>query len=305
MENRSIDETVITRYLLGDLPEDVQVQVEDRAFTDQEYLRVVEAVEADLIDAYIRGELQPSQRRQFESRFLVSAERRKKVEFARALAQVTAEAKAASAPAQSGGAAQRSWLARLFRGPMPAFSFATVAVAVVLIVVVSWQTVWTARLRSRIDQLEAARNRQEQQEAALQNAVKAERARADDLSVQLQHGGPPAFASLVLMPGAIRGTNSDPRLLLPHGAQLAVLHIQLEPRDEYPQYRAELRTQRGGEILTRSRLREQHSGAGRFVVLEIPAGILNPGEYELTLQGVAASGRSQDIDYYRFSVQKK
>ena len=79
MEHGSFDEAVVMRYLLGDLPEAAQIQVEDRAFSDPEYLRVVEAVEADLIDAYVRDELPAAERRRFEGRFLVSAERRKKI----------------------------------------------------------------------------------------------------------------------------------------------------------------------------------------------------------------------------------
>ena len=88
MEDGSFEETVVVRYLLGDLPEEAQIQVEDRAFSDPSYLRIIEAVEADLIDAYVHSQMAAPERQQFESRFLVSPQRRKKVEFARALADV-------------------------------------------------------------------------------------------------------------------------------------------------------------------------------------------------------------------------
>src|SRR5215475_14443043 len=92
MENGSVEETVVVRYLLGDLPEETLIQVEDRAFSDPEYLRLIEAVEADLIDAYVRNQLRAEERRQFESRFLASAKRRKKLEFAQAWSRVADEA---------------------------------------------------------------------------------------------------------------------------------------------------------------------------------------------------------------------
>ena len=85
MKEKAFSEALLVRYLLGDLPEEEQVKIEDRAFQDREYLQDILAVENDLIDEYVRGELSDSERRQFEGRFLASAERRRKVEFARAL----------------------------------------------------------------------------------------------------------------------------------------------------------------------------------------------------------------------------
>src|ERR1051325_3604602 len=81
------NEKLIARYLLGDLPEEQQVEIEERAFADKDYLALVTAVENDLIDEYVRRELSETERRKFESRFLASAERRKRVEFAKALAR--------------------------------------------------------------------------------------------------------------------------------------------------------------------------------------------------------------------------
>ena len=91
MKHAAFNEETITRYLLGDLPETKQVEIEDRAFQDKECLASIEAVENDLIDEYARGELSGSARRQFERRFLASDERRQKVEFAKALANVLSD----------------------------------------------------------------------------------------------------------------------------------------------------------------------------------------------------------------------
>src|SRR5678815_1995557 len=88
----SVDnEKLIARYLLGELPEDQQVEIEDRAFSDKDYLASITAVENDLIDEYVRGELSAADRQRFETRFLASTERRKRVEFATALRTVVSE----------------------------------------------------------------------------------------------------------------------------------------------------------------------------------------------------------------------
>lgn len=86
MRDDPSSETLLVRYLLGDLAEEEQVEIEERAFRDQQYLETIQAVESDLIDEYVRGGLSDRERRQFEARFFVSAERRLKVGFAKALA---------------------------------------------------------------------------------------------------------------------------------------------------------------------------------------------------------------------------
>src|SRR5215475_7544296 len=141
MEDGSVEETVVVRYLLGDLPEETLVQVEDRAFSDPEYLRLIEAVEADLIDAYVHNQLDAVERRQFENRFFASAERRKKVEFARAWSQVASGAKPApaSAPASRRLRTRGSWrdVLSFLGGPMPGFRLAGAAAALVLVALAS------------------------------------------------------------------------------------------------------------------------------------------------------------------------
>jgi anti-sigma factor RsiW len=85
------DVDLITRYLLGDLPEKQQAEIEDHAFRDADYMKLIQTVEIDLIDEYVRGGLSTRERHQFEARFFASADRRRKVEFAKTLAAVRSE----------------------------------------------------------------------------------------------------------------------------------------------------------------------------------------------------------------------
>src|SRR5262249_3575921 len=143
-----------------------------------------------------------------------------------------------------------------------------------------------------------------QREQTLESALAAERARADGLSSQIQHGPTAAIASLVLLPGALRDGSVRPEIAIAPSAQIARLELQLEPKDRYLRYRAELRRQRGEEVLTLNNLHEQRGPQGRSVMLEIPAGIVSGGEYELTLKGGAPGRPFEDIGYYRFSARK-
>lgn len=302
MEDASQEEAVLIHYLLGELPEEKLVEVEDRAFSDPEYLRLVEAVEADLIDAYVRHQLQGEERRRFEERFFVSPERRKKVEFARAWAQVSDEARIVAGERAKNRKSVRDFFS-LFR-PAYAFSFAMAAAAVILAGLVVWQAVQSSRLRERVSELEAERVRQQQREQTLASTLKAEQARTEELNAQLQHGVMEAVTTLALLPGAVRDEAARPQIVVPASAQLVRMQVQLEPRDDYPQFRAELRTQRGGEILTRGNLHAQPIEGGRVVVLDVPAGALGNGDYELTLQGMRAGRKSEDVGYYHFSVRR-
>jgi hypothetical protein len=112
------------------------------------------------------------------------------------------------------------------------------------------------------------------------------------------------MASLTLMPGALRDASVRPEILVAPSTQIVRLEIQLEAKDQYPQYRAELRTQRGDEVLTRNNLHEQRGQAERSVLLEIPASGVASGEYELRLQGKVAAKQFEDLAYYRFSVRR-
>src|ERR1051325_8237960 len=127
------NEKLIARYLLGELPEEQQVEIEDRAFSDQDYLASITAVENDLIDEYVRGELSAADRQRFETRFLASAERRKRVEFAEALRTVFSEAPEKNVIQAATGWSWRESLYAFLNGLNPAARLALVAAAIVIV----------------------------------------------------------------------------------------------------------------------------------------------------------------------------
>src|SRR5215203_3217292 len=171
-------EELITRYLLGELTEEQQIEIEDRAFSDQEYLGTITAVENDLIDEYVRHELSDRERRQFESRFLASAERRKRVEFAKALAGVAVEA-----PAVQKDVAGWSWRDALYaflNGLNPAARFATAAAMLLLLVGGAWLLTTTWRLRRQLTQLQADSQSRQNEQQELQQRIETERRRNEE-----------------------------------------------------------------------------------------------------------------------------
>ena len=310
MRTERVEEMLLVKYLLGTLSEEEKVQVEDRAFADRTYLGALDAAEADLIDAYVRGELPQSDRLLFEGLFLTSPQRRRKVEFARALSRaIAAEARTLRAAAPEVPSVWQS-LARLVAARTFAVQFAAGMATLVLVAGASWLAVENRRMHSSLAALEAQSRDLAVREQALGRQLSQEQSRVENLTSELQRQQPTggkgaaAIASLILLPGLSRAQSSRTQLVLNRSAQLAHIEIQLEARDDFPRYRAELRTRGGVDILTQANLRRQRSGAAYVVSMDVPASALPGGEYELALKGIGA-GDVQEIGYYYFGVTRQ
>ena len=313
------NEKLIARYLLGDLPEEQQVAIEDRAFADEDYLALVTAVENDLIDEYVRHELSLTERQQFERQFLASAERRKRVEFAKALARVPRVSERAVV----------SWRESLYAfisGLNPAARFAVAAAMLLLVAGGAWLLTETLRLRSQLTQLQA-QNQARQNE--LQQQVDAEQRRSEELNArlaqekqqreqsedslrQLSEPGDatnppprPVVAALTLLPGLSRGGGDKASLVMPDDARLVRLQIGIEPDEPYKTFAVELRTAAGRQVWTVENLSARTRGRARAVSLTLPAAALKSGDYELRLSGRTESGASEDVGFYYFDVKKR
>jgi hypothetical protein len=316
------NEKVIARYLLGDLPEEQQVAIEDRAFADKDYLALVTAVENDLIDEYVRQELSPTERQQFERQFLASAERRKRVEFAKALARVPER----TVVSETAKWSWRDSLYALISGLNPAAKIAFAAVMLLLIVGGAWLLTATLRLRSQLTQLQA-QNQARQNE--LQQQVEAERRRNEELNARLTQEQQqreqseeslqklsetgdatnppprPVIAALTLLPGLSRGGGDKASLVMPEDARLVRLQIGIDPNEPYKTFAVELRTAAGRQVWTRENLTARTRGKARAVSLTLPASALKSGDYELRLSGRREGGESEDVGFYYFDVKKR
>src|SRR5215216_1901741 len=313
------NEKFIARYLLGELSEEQQVEIEDRAFADKEYLASVTAVENDLIDEYVRHELSETDRRNFESRFLASAERRKRVEFAKALARI---------PEKIVQPMAWSWRESLyaFIGSLNAAGKVALVAAMLLVLVGgAWLLTETLRLRRQLTQLQA----ENQSRQALEQQIEAERRRNAELNARLNQekqqreqsdeslrqlsetADPtnppprPVIASLTLLPGLSRGGGDKPSLIMRDDARLVRLNVGIDPEEQYETFTIELRTAAGRHVWTRDNLAARNRGGARAIGLTLPASVLKPGEYELKLSGLKQGGEAEDIGFYYFDVKKR
>jgi len=75
-------ENMIWRYLLGELTEADQTALERELLMDRDKFNQAWAVENELIDSYVRGEMSPADRERFEGHYLASALHRERVAIA-------------------------------------------------------------------------------------------------------------------------------------------------------------------------------------------------------------------------------
>lgn len=85
------DDERLVRYLLGELSPSEQAELEAGYFADNSSFERLLAVEEELIDACVRGELSGRRRRELERRLSTSSEGRQKLRFAKELLRYAGE----------------------------------------------------------------------------------------------------------------------------------------------------------------------------------------------------------------------
>jgi anti-sigma factor RsiW len=284
------DDEQIVSYLLGELDDDDRTRLEERYMRDVEYRELMRAVEDDLIDEYVRGELSAEQRSLFEKQFTSEPHRARKVELARALTKALGEGRRVSEPQP-----------KPLTFPVPrrpassnALRYALAAAALVIITVGVWLATESRRSRPGVQQPQTA----EQIPQPEQTPQTAPDERTDRPAPQL------SIATFVLAPGLTRDAAGDRTFVIPEGTQIVRLRLPLDKGDEYPAYRAELNTASGNSVWKGDQLRSQPEAAGQSLVLDVPADLLRSDRYELALTGINKD-IVEDIGYYYFGFVRK
>jgi Sec-independent protein translocase protein TatA len=297
------------RYLLGQLPAAEQEALETQFFTEPERLEEIWAVENQLVDEYVRGQLDRTERAQFEQHYLDSQPHRDRVALARQLLKTIDRAKTqASQTTQSATLWANFWA--WLRGPQLAWGMALVLLLVAFLVgarrlheraqsraQLAAQTAQQQREREVAEQRTAAQTQNEQRTA---EAAERERLRnaTPAPSVTPQPQSPKIFA-FVLSAGLLRGSGAPQPLAIPRGTGQVELRMRLEASD-YASYQIKLRTVEGGAILSRNRLKPR----ANQLAVTLPANKLPAGDYILTLSGVQASA-VEEVNRYFFRVTPK
>lgn len=311
----------IKRYLLGELSQHEQEEVEQLLMSDDELYEELLFAEDELIDDYIFDKLPEEDRSKFKQRFLRVPELRQSVGFTAALrkhAQQTAPRIIAEKPApRTPSLFDR--LKKFFMQPAVAVAFAAVLLGVIGINV--WLLKQNSDLKKKVAQLEAgqsvpqstdlqqqlasAHSRNEQLSADLlrNQELLAEATRKLELAQQQQSTPTPksggGVLAVALTPGVVRESNEWTKFSLTADQKTVSFRLDLAAND-YATYEAALQTVEGQQKLTKKGLKAK----GNLVLFDVPASILRAGDYRIVLSGANSTGPANEISSYYFRVSK-
>ncbi len=272
LEKPVYDDRVLIQYLLGSLPEEDTGRFDELSVVDDEFCGRLSAVENDLVDAYVRGELSGETVERFQSFYLSSTRRREKVRFAETLL-----IHGDRAPFAQAKPAPWRWIS----GPRVALQWSVAAAAFVMLAAVAYLLRENLALRDQMKQVRAERIALQRQQSAAPVPPSRE------LTV----------LSFVLSP-QMRGGGEIATFAVPRGTDRLSLRLTLE-LDDFPRYQAALKNPATNEIVWRS---SKLNKENQSVLLSLPAGVLKQQNYILELLGIPASGPSAFVGGYPFRV---
>lgn len=294
------NDSLITRFLLGELSEQERRQLEEQFFADDSSFELILAVEDELLDAYVQGELSTREHERFETYYLNSPQRRQRVEFARLLSQHVSNQ--AAKDILFGHPQRGHWwqaIPAFLRSQNPAVQFALTAVLLVTVGLI----LWTALRQHRPPALEREARRETRPDAQDSPTGTHEQMANSQQDV---NSGQHMPATIVLTPGSFRSMEQSNTLSISQGTEQVRLQLYLESND-YKNYRAELfRVEdRSVPVWQQEGLASQSTDSARSVVLNIPANRFSTGDYKLMLSGITLNQEVEAVADYNFKVVRK
>lgn len=260
-----IDDELLTRYLLGSLPEEETERLDEMSVTDDEIVWRLRAVENDLVDTYVRGEMPADAVERFKSSYLSWPQNREKVILANAL--LSFERKAP-------GARQRFAVPRLQHWAVAASVAAVALLAYVFL----------------------APQRQVQPPAT--------KVARGETATTAPSPSSPATVSFLLLPPT-RGAGSIETIPIPAGTQQVVLRLQLESDDFPAYQGALRDLMNNEIVWRSESLKAAREDRTKTVSVSIPVVMLKQQNYSVELSGLPGGAPAELIGSYAFRMLLK
>jgi hypothetical protein len=258
------------KNLLGTLATGRRTELEERILCDPEVYEELLLNEEELIDQYVAGNLSNLEKQQFETHFLITAERQKNLRFGQLLNKYL---NAHPALVSQGTRVtvqvepivpQRSFPFSLVSlGRIPALSFSAAVLLCLGILFCYWFA--TRRPAASIAQQNTSR-----------------------------------LVVVTLAPGSTRSSGATQRVAMPPKGANVKLELEVA-NTSFRNYKSEL-FRESQSVATRDGLRMEARGDHQFVPVTFVGDILGPGDYQVKLSGVLESGQDEFIDNYSFRV---
>jgi hypothetical protein len=285
------DDQLVVQYLLGSVCGEDAARLDELSIANDEFAERLRAVEDDLVDAFVRGELSGNSLDRFQSHYLASPYRREKVRFAESLLALCDRAPAASRQTQPSA---RSWPS------FPAWTFS--AAACVMLIAGGYLLYENSRLRDQVTRAQLDREALQQSQRNLQRQIQEQRMPVAEVPERRPPAqSPVSTMALVLLPQT-RGSGPLAAIALPPAADQAELQLELESGD-FDGYQAVLKDPVNGRSLWRSgKLKAASRGDSKLVTVSLPASVLKTQNYSLDLFGIPRTGAGELLSSYAFRV---
>ena len=267
------DKAEMRAYLLGTLDSALKTGFEEKILYAPEVYEELLIVEEELIDQYLGGGLDKLEREQFETHFLITAERQNKLRFGQLLKRyvnshpVTYSAAAADSHVEKVAPAPKPFMfSPALTGSRPLLTFCVAGVVLLGIVLLSWITVKKPLRRST------------------------------------QRDAEPVVV-VTLAPGPIAtATDTAKQVNVPPKGYNLKLELEVK-NASFHNYKFEL-FRENQPVQTSAALPIETKGQQYVIPLTITSEVLSPGDYQVKLSGVSESGTDEFIENYSFRVTK-
>jgi hypothetical protein len=292
----SDQEKRMAQYLLGQLSEQEQAELEKRYLADDSCFEELLAVEDDLRDAYVRSELSKTDREAFEQQLLSAPRQKQKQGFARALRERLLQSAAPNRQTPH-LFLKRNSLLRVLKTQSRLVLIPAMSLILAILIMGIW---WLGRKSVQPLQTRNASGAVAPTTGPPTNQAPPVQTQRSPESPEPEGG----TIAVVLSPGLVRGGDQNSRTVV---ISPDVSRVRLEARFEgdYPSYEAVLQTAENKRIWSEGSLKLQTFRGGKRVLLYISSSLLQPGDYILTLRGLPAAGNPETVAEYSFRVKLK
>jgi hypothetical protein len=317
------NDELLRSYLLGELSEGETDRLEESLLKNDELFELCEAVEADLLAAYDRGELTSVEEEQVRMRLASSPAGWERLAFARALNTAAREpqrtmppfARGLNTPAQEPQRTMPPPLPFRNRVPLPrqVHHWVALAAAAVLLVAIGSQrdeiSSWFTRSTPNEIGAGVTRPDSDVHQEAKKNLPPGNRFRKPPGTRAMPRIEPerqpqreervarhePVKAIIALSLATLRGAEDIQKFPIPPKAELVEVQVDLEGLEDYRSFDAAVKSETKGTVWEKKSLTPKRLDWGTALVLEVPAQHLTPGRYEVAVTA-GAETLTQDFE---------
>jgi hypothetical protein len=299
--SQEFSDDAIRRFLFGRLSAAEQATFEEYLFTGESLEARVRLSEFDLADDYALERLSVPDRKAFEKKFLLSAERKRQVKVSTALRDRFASASTVATPAPKVAKASISQRIQLLFSPNHrSWRFAFAAAALAILVAAAWLVLKESHLRPAIPPpiVRSSPSPGAKREMGHPPGTTSPPEHHTTPSPMPPHGTAlPVIVSIDLFPGG----DKLPQINLPKGEHDIVrLQLALKP-NQTGTFRAELLTINDQSVFIAQSLLSAGRDSGK-IAFNVPAAQLKTRDYRVSLSR-ADDGSKRSVASYYFRVR--